>query len=376
MARHARLVAIVSAFAVAALLSACGSSGNGASNASSSGSAGSSADAGVTTAKTLLDKYNKPPESIGITTKVSGTIPSGKTVAFMNCGSPACGTLEQSFEAAAKVLGWNVQNINQGATPEAVTNAWKQVERNLPDAVVSTSQPVSAFQSSLQVLTEKSIPVVDCCSLNEPQGALKVSTDSLQQVKLASDLQAASVIVDSGGKGKALFIATPQFPSLVQAQNEFGSYLSANCSTCSSDHVDVAAADLSSGAIPTKVVGYLRSHPDVKYVISGFDDEFAALPAAIKQAGLTGVKLIGKNPTATSIGYLKAGDEAYALTFPGQESMWLLADALARTFAGGDVSPDKVDLPVQVITGKDVNDSTTPPTIPNYQEQFKQLWGK
>src|SRR5690348_14249982 len=106
MARPARLVAIVSAVAVAALLSACGSSGGTSNSASSSSSSGgTSSDAGMSTAKTLLDKYSKPPESIGITTKVPGTIPSGKTVAFMNCGTPACGTLEQSFAAAAKVLG-------------------------------------------------------------------------------------------------------------------------------------------------------------------------------------------------------------------------------------------------------------------------------
>ncbi|HTZ30309.1 MAG TPA: hypothetical protein VMC83_40325 [Streptosporangiaceae bacterium] len=54
--------------------------------------------------------------------------------------------------------------------------------------------------------------------------------------------------------------------------------------------------------------------------------------------------------------------------------MFLLADALARTFVGASVAPDDIVLPRQLVTGSTLPSVAVPPDIPNYQKQFEALW--
>ena len=75
--------------------------------------------------------------------------------------------------------------------------------------------------------------------------------------------------------------------------------------------------------------------------------------------GLSGsLRLIGSDPGATELPYIKSGQEAASVTFPAGSTMFLLADALAR----------------QLVTGSTLPSTTVPPEIPNYQKQFEALW--
>ena len=369
--------ALLAAVALVVVAAGCSSSSNSGASSSPSASATASAAAaaGVTAARAVVSSHLATPANIGISTKVPGKIPAGKVVAFLDCGTPACHQLYENFDVAAKFLHWTAKDVNSGDTPESVTNAWDQLVTNPPSAVVTSSQPDTEFASQMAALASKNVPVVDCCTVNVPHANLKVVSDGLNAVKVQAQLQAAWVVANSGGKGSAVWLATPAFPVLAAAQTQFQTYLKQYCPTCGFGSLPINVTEIGTSALPTAIVGYLRAHPSVKYVAAGFDDEFIGLPAALSAAGMSGsVKLIGSDPGATELPYLKSGQEAASVTFPAGSTMFLLADALARTFAGASVAPDDIVLPRQLVTGTTLPSVTVPPDLPNYQQQFEALW--
>jgi ABC-type sugar transport system substrate-binding protein len=162
---------------------------------------------------------------------------------------------------------------------------------------------------------------------------------------------------------------------LAAAQTQFQNYLKQYCSSCGFSALTINVTQIGTSALSTAIVGFLRAHPTYKYVAAGFDDEFIGLPAALSAAGLSSsVKLIGSDPGATELPYLKSGQESASVTFPAGSTMFLLADALARSFVGASVTPDDIVLPRQLVTGSTLTSTTVPPDIPNYQQQFEALW--
>lgn len=360
--------------ALAVLAAGCGSSGGTKANSSSSGSASASTAPGVAQAQAVVSSHLSTPSSIGITTKVPGKIPAGKVIAFMDCGTPACHELYTQFAIAAKFLHWTAKDVNSGLTPESVTNSWNQLVSHPPDAVVTSSQPTSEFGTQMAALASKNVPVVDCCTANTAHANLKVVSDGLNAVKVQAQLQAAWVVADSKGAGSAVWLATPAFPVLAAAQTQFQGYLKQYCPSCGFSPLTINVTQIGTSALPTAIVGFLRAHPTYKYVAAGFDDEFIGLPAALSAAGLSDVKLIGSDPGSTELPYIKSGQEAASVTFPAGSTMFLLADALARSFVGASVAPDDIVLPRQLVTGSTLASTTAPPDIPNYQQQFEALW--
>jgi ribose transport system substrate-binding protein len=368
---------VLATVALAAAAAGCGSSGGTSGNSSPAAAAASSATTapGVATAQQVVSSHLATPSGIGITTKVPGKIPAGKVIAFMDCGTPACHELYTQFAVAAKFLHWTAKDVNSGLTPESVTNAWNQLVSNPPDGVVTSSQPDTEFKAQMAELAKKNIPVVDCCTANSAHDNLKVVSDGLNAVNVQAQLEAAWVVADSKGSGSAVWLATPAFPVLAAAQTQFQNYLKQYCPSCGFSALTINVTQIGTSALPTAVVGFLRAHPSTKYVAAGFDDEFIGLPAALSAAGLSGsVKLIGSDPGATELPYLKSGQESASVTFPAGSTMFLLADALARSFVGASVAPDDIVLPRQLVTGSTLTSTTAPPDIPNYQQQFEALW--
>jgi len=371
--RSMRVLIAVVALALAA--AGCSSSSSSSPSSSASTKAASTASAGVAAAKAVVSDHLATPTSIGITTKVPGKIPAGKVIAFLDCGTPACHQLYEDFAVAATFLHWTAKDVNAGDTPGSVTNAWDQLVANPPSAVVTSSQPDTEFASQLASLAAKNVPVVDCCTANVAHANLKLVSDGLNAVSVQAQLQAAWVVANSDGKGSAVWLGTPAFPVLAAAQTQFQHYLKQYCPSCGFAGLPINVTQIGTSALPTAIVGFLRAHPSYKYVAAGFDDEFIGLPAALSAAGLSGsVKLIGSDPGATELPYIKSGQEAASVTFPAGSTMFLLADALARTFVGASVAPDDIVLPRQLVTGSTLPSVTVPPDIPNYQQQFEALW--
>src|ERR1700743_2347184 len=99
--RRGAVVGVAAVSLAVSVVAACGSSNSGQSAHSSSSS--SQGSQGLATAKKIVDQYRTRPTHVLVTTPVGKTIPTGKTVAFIHCGVPACNIWRDAFQQAASV---------------------------------------------------------------------------------------------------------------------------------------------------------------------------------------------------------------------------------------------------------------------------------
>lgn len=334
---------------------------------------------GVATAKALVAKYSAVPKTIGIKTPVPGEIPTGKKIDFMMCGVPSCQAFIAPLKAAAKVLGWSVNVIVAGPTPDKTTAAWNLAVRNRPDAVVSSGFPSVMWAAQLKQLAKMKIPVVECCTTDKPgNGIIFVDTSNSAGV-LGGKMQADWVVADSNGRANAVYINIPAYPILASELAGFTAEYKKLCPSCRLAKYDQNVADVGTPAGTAKIVGYLQANPDVNYVVAGADDSLVGLPAALRAAGLGDkIKAIGLAPSTVNLNYIKNDQiEKATISFPNAEIAWKLMDVLARHFVGASLAPATSILPRRILTKDGIVDpNTLGPTTPTYAEEFKALWNK
>jgi ribose transport system substrate-binding protein len=102
------------------------------------------------------------------------------------------------------------------------------------------------------------------------------------------------------------------------------------------------------------------------------------LPAAMRAAGVTGVKYVGSDSTPANFPAIESGQEVGTIPATTAEFGWYEADALARSFAGVPQQNESTS-EEQIVTAKTVKSL---PIVgqaislnPNYQSQFEKLWG-
>lgn len=389
---RANLLVALAAVALTGLtLTACGAESNAdsttasspsaiaATSSSGSGEGQSGAQGSVDEAKALVAGFTAEQTSIGITTPVSGTIPTGKRVDFMMCGAPACQSFVEPIQAAADVLGWEVKIVTAGPTPDKTAEGWNLAVQDKPDAVISSAFPQATWSGQLAELQEAGIPVVECCVTDEPGNGI-IFVDTGKETAVASGkMQAAWVVAATDGNANTLYLNVPAYPILASELQGFNEEYDRLCQGCTRDSLDLNVADIGTSAMTTSIIGYLQSHPDVNYLAAGSDDVLVGLPAALSAAGLSDrVKAVGLSPSTVNLNYI-VQDQAQVATvsFPHAEIAWKMMDVLARHFAGDSLDPDEPMLPRRLLTADNIADpNALTPTVADYQEQFKKLWNK
>jgi len=213
--------------------------------------------------------------------------------------------------------------------PDAPGAALQQAITQHPDYIGITGIPAAALKPQLEAAEKAGIPVISCATPDKPSaGGYAAQCGGT----LAGDAEnlARWAINDSGGKAKILGVTIPQYPVLNTETDWLKSKLTAMCSGCSYGQLDVGVQDLVGGTVPQKVVAYLQSHPDVRYVYFTFNDLTRGMPAALKTAGLTSkVKLIGAAGDASIMKQIGQQQTAWTIA-PNVYSAWVMVDAMAR----------------------------------------------
>lgn len=381
--RHRIVSAVATAAAISLLIAGCSSSSKSSTGSSTgAGSGSSSGSSSGASAYPDLDavvaKLTQRPTSINITDPVKGPIPSGKTIAFIQCGAPICVSLGKDLTAAAAKVNWKVNPIDAGLTAESIKAAWGQAVTSKPDAVVGSGNPRSLFNPELAQLKAANIPVIDLTTTDS-------ATDGITQVYGGPDDWgpigkniADYMLVNSGGAPvKELAVTVSSYPNLGLVSGAIKSEIAAKCSSCSSALLDVPGTSIGSD-LPTRVVSYLSAHPDINWVYVGFDDMVTGLPAALQAAGLSKVKLTTLSVNTTMAGYIKNGQNLVMATgFDVTEMMWRSIDYLARMWTNTPVTQNtSAALPMWYVV-KDNLPSTTEnfPYVADYQAQYAKLWG-
>jgi ribose transport system substrate-binding protein len=392
--RHRGLFAIVaSALAVAIATAACGSSsstssgGGSSSSSSSSGSASAAATssssassgANVALAKQMVTA-DETPVTYGVTAKSTKPIPTGKTIAYINTGNAGGQTIYEAISAAAKVLGWKVNNIATDSTPASVHNAWSSAVQQSPDAVFGIGFNRTLYNTQLLQLEAKHIPFFDYSDNNVTGNGVTLVLEGGNGAAAApaGSQMADWAVADTNGKANVLYVGLPTFVILNVVQSAFKAEYQKLCPSCGFSLLNIPITALGTTA-PSLIVSYLRAHPSINYVVLSYDPISVGLPAALKAAGLnTKVKFVGEAPSPTNLGYVASGEEAATINQGFYELEAQEVDAAARYLTGQSIAPDQ-SLPPHYywIETKNNLQSKTGfgPVDPNLYTKFKAALG-
>jgi ribose transport system substrate-binding protein len=332
----------------------------------------------IPAAVSALKKLEVRPTHIQITKPVGKPIPTGKTIDWVVCGSPLCTVLTPPLEAAAKTLGWTVDAIPGGLSPETVLDAWNQAVQNHPDAVTGSGFPAVVFQSAVAQLKAANVPVVNGFTTDKAGNGVDAEMISLpSEYENQGKAMAAFTLGADGKSTNALFVYGSTFEADELLKAGYQAEQKKLCPSCGFSALNVPETDVGT-TLPSVITAYLASHPKINFLVLGEGSFEAGIPQALATAGLTSkIKVIAQYPTQGSVQDLKAGKIAGLVTVEQSDAMWLYVDALARIYTGESPVPSEATSPVWVVTPKTANQLTSPYyVVTNYQSQFKKLWGK
>jgi ABC-type sugar transport system substrate-binding protein len=357
----------------------CGSSNNSttSSGATSTG-AGATASAaatapGVKEAQAASTALLQRPTKIAVTVPVGKPIPKGKHIALMQCGFPGCIPLGDHVRAAAKSLGWSVTTINTGLTPETVKTGWDKAVSIKPDGVVTMVYESAAFASELAALKAAKVPVVDCCVPEAAHNGLDLSINALPNAKVIGKAMASYVVGSRQDKAVPLAVDVGGLPIAQTVNEAFKAEYNRLLPGAKIQNLTVPATSIGKDA-PTRIVGYLRSHPDVNLIVMSQTDPAVGLPAALKAAGLS-TPIFGEGANPTIYQYIRAGQMEGTVAFDDYGVGYAMVDGLVRLFTGGNLQDSNVNMPRWVLTKDNIPPGNTFPVVADNDQQFLSIWG-
>jgi ABC-type sugar transport system substrate-binding protein len=370
--RRPLVVAAIGA-ALAFGVAACGSSSDNSSGSAASGGAG--ANSTVSKAQAVMAEGAKRPSDITVTTPIGKPIPSGKKLVFVSCGTSSCQLQGSIIEKAAAHLGWTTKTIATDGSPTQVQDGFTTALRTGADAVIINAVTRDAIAKQLAQAKAKGVAYVGCCSTDQVGDGYLYNTSTPEQNAQIGKYLSAAIVSDSKGKANTLYVDIPAFTILGSLGDALKKDYQAYCPSCGFSKIDVPLPQLASA--PNLIVSYLRSHPDVNYVALSVTDALGTgLPAALKAAGLTKVKIVGQGADPTAYQELAQGQILALVPFDYFSVDYQMVDALARHFAG---VPIEQTAPSRWLLTKDnlPSDYTKLfPAVPDYESKFLKLWGK
>ncbi|PRZ39711.1 monosaccharide ABC transporter substrate-binding protein (CUT2 family) [Antricoccus suffuscus] len=357
------------------MLSACGNSDGASDGATGSSTAPSTGSSGpAATALAALKPYLDDNPSLDLT-PLTAKPASGKKITYVSCALAACNDWADTLKEGAAKLGWTVKIVNGGNTPDVITSTWTSIAQNPGDAVIANSLlPDSAIADQLDTLKSKKIPVIELNGPNIPGGAVIAKLGSDEQNRLEGKILADWVISDSDGKGKAAYFNEPSYPDLKAPQEGFTGELKKVCPDCSSETQTFSAADIGK-AVPSQVVSYVQSHPDVTYIVFPVGDATAGVPQALAAAGLTDkVKLLTGRSGSLSITAIGSGGQAAATVGASGIPQYMSLDLLAHYWQDGKVAESQPLGILHLVTKDNAPANGKVFSIPDYQNQYYKAW--
>jgi ribose transport system substrate-binding protein len=379
-----RGMATIAALGLTLSVAACSSSKKSASStsttAASSGSATTASSSGTSSGSNQanVQQWLQRPTSINISDKVTGSIPKGKTIDWLQCSVPACVALTAPLQEAVSTVGWTLRVVDAGVTPESIKAAWDKAVQDKPDAVIASGFSRSIFEPELAQLKSLNIPVIDMTTADPPGNGLTAVFDYGPDYLASGQRLADYAISQVGTNVNAVMVTSSAFANLGFVAQGFQQELQSKCPSCKVDSFQVPATSIGAD-LPTRIASYFTAHPAVNLAYIGYDDMVLGVPAAMSSAGISGkVKLVTIDNEPATQAYMKNGQGLVASDgFPGPEIMWREVDFLIRTFNNESTAPDTAhNLPVWLLTGANVPSTTSSfPLVADYQAQYKALWG-
>ena len=357
--------------AVAAVaVAGCGSGGS-----SSSGTAAStSSKVDLAAAKAAVTQYSAKPTAFPVNVPLKAR-PQGKSIAYMQCSTPACAFFAQIVGPTQKVLGYKLKVVKAGPSANEVQTAMDSIVSLKPNGVLLPASDPNQFLNQAKQLQDQKVPVsvngvVDPRKYGFENAFINNATD-----ELAGKLMADWVVASTGG-GEVAFYGVPELSFTPIMQKAFDQEMAAVCPSCKARDVSIPITAIGKDA-PSRVVSDLQSHPNTKAIVFGNAETGTGLPAALKSANLK-VKIMGFGPPPAILGYIKQGQWDAGIGVDAPTMLWSQVDALARLMAGQTQTPGELRglPPIQILTQQSDFDPTKLWTAyPDFAQRFTKLWG-
>ncbi len=337
-------------------------------------------------ASILASERKNPTKWAGPTTPVP--LPKTKLkLSYIACEATLNGCVAPyttGIKEIAKRFGWSSTFYDgQGSDSVIDKDILTSVAAHVSAIFIAGLDP-SLLQQGLQAAKKAHIPVIsitECLSSPNPTveptpGYAWPVVDVAQDGVLAGRSLADWAIKDSGGKGSIAIASDRESASQVDDAAAVDE-INKRCPGCTTSSFTLLGADVAT-TFPQEVVGFLRANPSVHYIILPYDPAASALVPALRQAGMTDVKLLSVLGVAQNLDFIRTGqgqvaDDAYDNTYEG----WAAVDQLLRHLDHKPlVSPASENVPQILLDKSNVpsGDGSWVSTI-NYQSKYLKLWG-
>jgi ribose transport system substrate-binding protein len=361
--------------AAALAVAGCGSNGSSSGTTSSGSSADTSSKIDLAAARAAVAEYSGKPTAFPVDQPLEAK-PAGKTIAYMQCSTPACAFFAQIIGPTQKLLGYKLKIVKAGPAANEVQTAMGSIVSLKPDAALLPASDPNQFLTQAKQLDEGKVPVsvngvVDPEKYGFDNAFINNATD-----ELAGKLMADWAVTATGG-GEVAFYGVPELSFTPIMEQSFKKEMAAVCSSCNARQVDIPISAIGTTA-PSRVVSDLQSHPNTKAIVFGNAETGTGLPAALKAARLK-VKIMGFGPPPAILGYIKQGQWDAGIGVDAPTMLWAQVDALARLMAGQPLTAgeEKGLPPIQILTKADPFDPTKLWTgYPDFAKQCTKLWGE
>lgn len=355
---------------------ACGSSDDTAGTTAKTSTAAADSPA-VATAKAEFAKYAKPQPAITLP-QLPEKPPSGKTITIATCPLPVCKAETDPAKEYAEKLGWKVTYVQTDLTPASYQSTLDQILQNPTDmAAIGPVVPNSVVSKQLDALQKKGIDIVEFAPAGDrgtAEGPVLATVTGPESLAQSGRLMGSAIVADKGSAPKTLFVWDPALaPTFGSIKDAFTKEVQSAGGTVGVLNTNIGDVGKS---VPTQVVSYLQSHPDVEYVAFVVADFGTGVPQALKSAGLSDqVKIISRAPQAANLENVKTGAE-WAMVGEENASAGVRAiDQLARITMDQPLS-DELRNPAgwAEIYTKDNPPRGDTVTTPGYPEAFLKAW--
>jgi ribose transport system substrate-binding protein len=326
----------------------------------------------LTNASTPPNKI-KPAEFGAFTPKEGGHI-------FLNScdlSIVGCANLANGMKAAADALGYQLDICDGGVTPQKINGCFNNAVNAKPDVIIIDGNPASVAGAGYAAAQEAGIPVIGVFTSN-PEGTttaeLGINTCTQQ-----GQIKAAAVLAMSGGDADTLYAYETSQACDIQRHDAFKETYEKYCPTCGCKDLLFDYATMQQ-TLPQQVQAELVQNPDLNWMVGVFDEPATVLITQIEQAGKQDQIRVGANDgVPANIQMIRDGRQAFDVAISQAENAWLAVDAAARLISGQEIPPI-LDTDLFLITPENVGTipelTNTWPGPPDYEAQYRALWGK
>ena len=292
---------------------------------SEEGSEESSGGTELAALEKIVQEHIKP-QGIGPTVPIGKPVPENQYAVFINCGAPACVVFEESFNEAAALFNWKVDDITVEPTPASIQQGFAEAVRRKPDAVVTSGFAIEQYPKQAKELNELEIPILsntgtDPATFNPAEGVTLQTQEPELVSKDAAGLMADQAIVNAGGEGEFIATNLSGYPSVAIQVKGFEEEIEAKCAKCSVQRLEIQPTQLGKEA-PTIVANKLRANPNVVGIYFGYDAIATGLNSALKTAGITPPATYSWAPDEVGVEELRNDEKTGAVPLGQPENGW------------------------------------------------------